>query len=83
MIKEGTIVKGNRNGKTVSGVITKTKTHKRTSTAYGRTEVELEITLAEVLFQKEGYHRAIYAYVENEFHIIKDNKEAPAGLELA
>ena len=83
MIKEGTIVKGNRNGETVSGVITKTKTHKRKSAAYGRTEVEIEITLAEVLFQKEGYERAIYAYVENEFHIIKDNKEAPAGLELA
>ena len=83
MIKEGTIVKGNRNGETVSGVITKTKTHKRKSAAYGRSEVELEVTLAEVLFQVEGYERAIYAYVENEFHIIKDNKEAPAGLELA
>ena len=83
MIKEGTIVKGNRNGATVSGVITKTKTHKRKSAAYGSIEVELEITLAEVLFQKEGYERAIYAYVENEFHIIKDNKDAPAGLELA
>ena len=83
MIKEGTIVKGNRNGETVSGVITKTKTHKRKNAAGGRDEVELEITLTEVLFQKEGYERAIYAYVENEFHIIRDNKEAPAGLELA
>jgi hypothetical protein len=83
MIKEGTIVKGNKSNETVSGVITKTKTLKRKSSAYGRTEVELEITLAEVLFQKEGYERAIYAYVENEFHIIKDNKEAPVGLELA
>jgi len=83
MIKEGTIVKGNKSNETVSGVITKTKTLKRKSSAYGRAEVELEITLAEVLFQKEGYERAIYAYVENEFHIIKDNKEAPVGLELA
>ena len=83
MIKEGTIVKGNRNNETISGVITKTKTHKRKSAAYGRSEVELEITLAEVLFQKEGYERAIYAYGENEFHIIKDSKDAPAGLELA
>lgn len=83
MIKEGTIVKGNRNGETVSGVITKTKTHKRKNAAYGRDEVELEITLAEVLFQVEGYERAIYAYVEDEFHTIKDTTAAPAGLELA
>jgi len=85
MIKEGTTVKGNKNNETVAGIITKTKTLKRKSSAYGRglTEVELEITLAEVLFQKEGYERAIYAYVENEFYIIKDNKEAPIGLELA
>ena len=54
MIKEGTIVKGNRNNETISGVITKTKTHKRLSAAaYGRSEVELENTLAEVLFQVE------------------------------
>ena len=83
MIKEGTIVRGNRNNETVSGVITKTKTHKRKSTAYGRSEVELEITLAEVLFQVEGNERAIYAYVEDEFHIIKDTTAAPVGLELA
>ena len=83
MIKEGTIVKGNRNGETVSGVITKTKTHKRKNAAYGRDEVELEITLAEVLFQVEGYERAIYAYVADEFHMIKDTTAAPAGLELA
>tara|TARA_A200000159_G_C7201629_1_gene288166 strand:+ start:365 stop:616 length:252 start_codon:yes stop_codon:yes gene_type:complete len=83
MIKEGTIVKGNRNNETVSGVITKTKTHKRKSAAYGRSEVELEITLAEVLFQVEGNERAIYAYVEDEFYMIKDTIAAPAGLELA
>ncbi len=83
MIKEGTIVKGNANGKTVSGVITKTKTHKRKSFAYGRDEVGLEITLAEVLFQVEGNNRAIYAYTDDEFHIIKDCIHAPAGLELA
>ena len=83
MIKEGTIVKGNRNGATVSGVITKTKTHKRKSAAYDRSEVELEITLAEVLFQVEGNNRAIYAYTNDEFHIIKDCTHAPVGLELA
>ncbi len=83
MIKEGTIVKGNRNNETISGVVTKTKTHKRKSAAYGRDEVELEITLAEVLFQVEGFERAIYAYVDGEFHIIKDTTAAPAGLELA
>ena len=83
MIKEGAIVKGNRNGETVSGVITKAKTHKRKSSAYGRDDVDLEITLAEVLFQVEGYERAIYAYVEDEFYMIKDTTAAPAGLELA
>jgi len=83
MIKEGTIVKGNRNNETVSGVITKTKTHKRKSAVYGRNEVELEVTLAEVLFQVEGNNRAIYAYTNDEFHIIKDCMHAPAGLELA
>ena len=83
MIKEGTIVKGNRNGETGSGVITKTKTHKRKSAAYGRDEVELEITLAEILFQVEGNNRAIYAYTNDEFHIIKDCPHAPAGLEFA
>tara|TARA_E500000331_G_scaffold60783_1_gene55366 strand:+ start:153 stop:404 length:252 start_codon:yes stop_codon:yes gene_type:complete len=83
MIKEGTIVKGILNGATASGVITKTKTLKRKNAAYGRDEVELEITLAEVLFQKEGNQRAIYAYTNDEFHIIKDCIDAPAGLELA
>ena len=83
-IKEGAIVKGNGNGSITTGVITKTKTHKwKTVVDYGRADdVEVEITLAEVLFQKEGYHRAIYAYTDDEFHIIKDCKEAPAGLEL-
>ena len=83
MIAEGTIVKGNRNNETVSGVVTKTKTHKRKSAAYGRAPAEIEVTLAEVLFQVEGYERAIYAYVDGEFHIIKDTPATPAGLELA
>ena len=83
MIKEGAIVKGNRNNEIVSGVITKTKTHKRNSAAYGRNEVELEVTLAEVLFQVEGNNRAIYAYANDEFHIIKDCPHAPACLDLA
>ena len=73
---EGRIVKGNRNNQTISGVITKSKRH------YDA-DREVEIILAEVLFQKEGFNRAIYAYTDNEFHIIKDCQEAPAGLEFA
>ena len=75
-IKEGIIVKGNRNGDTISGVITKSKRHYCDNN-------EVEIILAEVLFQKEGFNRAIYAYTSDEFHIIKDCQGAPAGLELA
>ena len=73
---EGRIVKGNRNNQTISGVITKSK-RLRCDTN------EVEIVLAEVLFQKEGFNRAIYAYTSEEFHIIKDCQEAPAGLEFA
>ena len=80
MIKEGTIVKGNRNDETISGVITKTKTHTRVSDYGGH---EIEITLAEVLFQIEGSSRAIYAYTNDEFFMIKDCPHAPSGLELA
>ena len=75
-VKEGTIVKGNRNGDTISGVITKSKQH----LCEGE---KVEIILAEVLFQKEGNNRAIYAYVDDEFHIIKDCHCAPAGLGFA
>ncbi len=82
MIKEGTIVKGNRNNETISVVITKTKAHKHTSD-YG--QYGIEITLAEVLFQVEGNSRAIYAYTNDEFFMIKDcpDQAAPCGLELA
>ena len=73
---EGRIVKGNRNNQTVSGVITKSKRH------YCDTS-EVEIILAEVLFQVEGNNRAIYGYTQDEFHIIKDCPYAPAGLEFA
>ena len=73
---EGRIVKGNRNNHTISGVITKSKRHYCD-------DREVEIILAEVLFQVEGFNRAIYAYTDNEFHIIKDCQEAPAGLEFA
>ena len=73
---EGRIVKGNRNNQTVSGLITKSKR------LYCDTN-EVEIVLAEVLFQEEGFNRAIYAYTSEEFHIIKDCQEAPAGLEFA
>ena len=73
---EGRIVKGNRNNQTISGVITKSKRHYCD-------DREVEIILVEVLFQKEGFNRAIYAYTNNEFHIIKDCAGAPATLELA
>ena len=75
-IREGTIVKGtNRNGN-VSGVITKSKRHYCDNDG-------VEIILAEVLFQKEGFQRAIYAYTRDEFFIIKDCDAAPPGLEVA
>ena len=73
---EGRIVKGNKNNQTISGVVTKSKRH------YCETN-EVEIILAEVLFQVEGNNRAIYAYTEQEFHIIKDCPTAPVGLEFA
>ncbi len=73
---EGRIVKGNRNNQTISGVITKSKRHYCD-------DREVEIILAEVLFQVEGFNRAIYAYADDEFHIIKDCEAAPPGLELA
>lgn len=75
-VKEGVIVKGNRNNDTISGVITKFKRHLCE-------DEEVEIILAEVLFQNEGNNRAVYAYANNEFHIIKDCHCAPAGLEFA
>ncbi len=73
---EGRIVKGNRNNQTISGVITKSKRHYCDTAA-------VEIILAEVLFQVEGLNRAIYAYTDSEFHVIKDCQEAPTGLEFA
>tara|TARA_B100000519_G_C14068956_1_gene355819 strand:- start:376 stop:612 length:237 start_codon:yes stop_codon:yes gene_type:complete len=73
---EGRIVKGNRNNQAISGVITKSRRHYCESN-------EVEIVLAEVLFQKEGNSRAIYAYTNDEFFMIKDCPCAPAGLELA
>ena len=73
---EGRIVKGNRNNQTISGVITKSKRHYCDNN-------EVEIILAEVLFQKEGFNRAIYAFAGDEFHIIKDCSHAPALLEFA
>lgn len=75
-IKEGTIVTGaNREGN-ISGVITKSKRHYCDNN-------EIEIILAEVLFQKEGNNRAIYAYTGQEFHLIRDCLGAPSGLEFA
>lgn len=75
-IKEGVIVKGGNSIHANSGVITKSKRHYCDNS-------EVEIILAEVLFQKEGFNRAIYAYTNNEFHIIKDCQGAPATLEFA
>ena len=73
---EGRIVKSSRSNQTISGVITKSKRHYCNSS-------EVEIILAEVLFQVEGNNRAIYGYTQDEFHIIKDCPCAPAGLEFA
>ena len=73
---EGRIVKGNRNNQTISGVITKSKRHYCNSS-------EVEIILAEVLFQVEGNNRAIYGYTQDEFNIIKDCPCAPAVIEFA
>ena len=73
---EGRIVKGGNKICPKSGVITKSKRHYCD-------DREVEIILAEVLFQVEGFNRAIYAYTDNEFYIIKDCQEAPAGLEFA
>jgi len=75
-IKEGIIVKGALKGDIISGVITKSKRHYCDNN-------EVEIILAEILFQAEGFNRAIYAYANDEFHIIKDCQEAPVGLEFA
>ena len=78
-IKEGTIVKGNvRNSgnTTISGVVTKFRRHECESS-------DVEILLAEVLFQTAVYDRAIYACVGDEFHLIKDCPCAPGNLELA
>ena len=75
MIKEGTIVKGTNRSELLSGVVVRSKTHKR----------DTEATVAEVLFQIGTNERAIYVYVEREFHLIKDthSRIAPVRLEVA
>ena len=73
---EGRVVKGGNSIHTNSGVITKSKRHYCD-------KFKVEIILAEVLFQMEGFNRAIYAYANDEFHIIKDCQGAPATLEFA
>ena len=73
---EGRIVKGTSSDSPISGVITRSKRHYCDDN-------EVEIVLAEVLFQKEGLSRAIYAYTNDEFHIIRDCDGAPCGLVLA
>ena len=75
MIKEGTIVKGTNRSELLSGMVVRSKTHKR----------DIEATVAEVLFQVGTNERAIYVYVGNEFHLIKDthSRIAPNDLEIA
>ena len=73
---EGRVVKSAYNSGVISGVVTKSKRHYCDNN-------EVEIILAEVLFQKEGFNRAIYAYTNGEFHIIKDCPGAPGILEFA
>tara|TARA_Y100000114_G_scaffold87109_1_gene80549 strand:- start:279 stop:515 length:237 start_codon:yes stop_codon:yes gene_type:complete len=72
---EGRIVKGRNSIHTNSGVITKSKRHYCDNR-------NVEIILAEVLFQNECLSRAIYAYANEEFFIIKDSQGAPATLEF-
>lgn len=76
MIKEGTIVKGTNNCNDWSGMVVRSKTHNRD---------EVEATVCEVILQTGTNERAIYVYVNDEFHLIKDTVSgiAPSNLEIA
>ena len=69
MIKLGSMVTSDR----VNGLVTKFKKHQRDNA---------EITLVEVHLQNLSGERPIYAYVNDEFFIIKPTRSAPHRLEL-
>ena len=78
MIKQCTIVKGvsrSADNPTISGEVTRTKRHHCEAT-------DVEVILAEVLLQEEGFNRAIYAYAGDKFYIIKEVDGAPYELAL-
>lgn len=85
MIKEGTIVKGISPSNRISGMVVRAKTHTRSRPVRQTPEPDVVATVAEVLFQTGTNERAIYVYVGNEFHLIKDthSRIAPNDLEIA
>ena len=85
MIKEGTIVKGTNHCNDLSGMVVRSKTHTRTRPIRQTPEPDVVATVAEVLFQVGTNERAIYVYVNDEFHLIKDTVSgiAPNDLEIA
>ena len=85
MIKEGTIVKGTSPSNRISGMVVRAKTHTRSQPVRQTPEPDVVATVAEVLFQTGTNERAIYVYVGNEFHLIKDthSRIAPNDLEIA
>ena len=85
MIKEGTIVKGVSPSNRISGMVVRAKTHTRSRPVRQTPEPDVVATVAEVLFQTGTNERAIYVYVGNEFHLIKDthSRIAPNDLEIA
>jgi hypothetical protein len=85
MIKEGTIVKGSHSGEAYSGMVVRSKTHTRARPIRQTPKPDVAATVAEVLFQVGTNERAIYVYVNDEFHLIKDTVSgiAPSNLEIA
>ena len=85
MIKEGTIVKGTSPSNQISGMVVRAKTHTREHAVRQMPRPAVVATVAEVLFQTGTNERAIYVYVGNEFHLIKDthSRIAPNDLEIA
>ena len=85
MIKEGTIVKGTSPSNRISGMVVRAKKHTREQAVRQTPRPDVVATVAEVLFQSGTNERAIYVYVNNEFHLIKDSvsRIAPNDLEIA
>ena len=85
MIKEGTIVKGTSPSNRISGMVVRAKKHTREQAVRQTPRPDVVATVAEVLFQSGTNERAIYVYVGNEFHLIKDthSRIAPNDLEIA